>query len=52
MGIAEIGIIIAFIAMIVAQAVQAYISYNYVNKSQSKKDSDILNIQSNNKDIK
>lgn len=52
MGVAEIGMIIAFIAMIAAQAVQAYISYIYVNKSQLKKNSDILNIQSNVKNIK
>lgn len=49
MDIAEIGMIIAFIAMIAAQAAQAYISYIYVNKSQSKKNSDI---QSNTKNIK
>lgn len=52
MSIAEIGMIVAFIAMIAAQAVQAYISYIYVNKSQQKKNSDILNIQSNTKNIK
>lgn len=52
MSIAEIGMIIAFIAMIAAQAVQAYISYVYVNKSQSKKNSDIINIQSNSENIK
>lgn len=52
MDITEIGMIIAFIAMIAAQAVQAYISYIYVNKSQSKKNSDILNMQSNTKNIK